>query len=47
MERDTRDKVAEVEKAFDAKMDELVKKILDRVGHVKPEKPRNLKKVEA
>ena len=47
MERDTRETLSEVERAFSEKQEALVQRLLDRVAEVNPEPPRNLKKVSA
>ena len=47
MERDTREKLSEVERAFSEEQEALVQRLLDRVAEVNPEPPRNLKKVSA
>lgn len=47
IDRDTKDRLQEIEQAFEKKRDELVKKLLERVGQVDPQPHRNLHKIEA
>ncbi|WFD24328.1 triacylglycerol lipase [Malassezia equina] len=42
-----KDRLQEIEQAFEKKRDELVKKLLERVGRVDPQPHRNLHKIEA
>ncbi|WFD20656.1 triacylglycerol lipase [Malassezia caprae] len=47
IDRDTKDRLQEIEQAFEKKRTELVKKLIERVGQVDPQPHRNLHKIEA
>ncbi|SHO79445.1 Similar to S.cerevisiae protein VMA10 (Subunit G of the V1 peripheral membrane domain of V-ATPase) [Malassezia sympodialis ATCC 42132] len=47
IDRDTKDRLREIEQAFEKKRSELVKKLLERVGKADPQPHRNLHKIEA
>ena len=45
--RETHDKLREIEQAFERRREDLIAKLLDRVGKVDPKPHRNLHKLEA
>lgn len=47
IDRDTKDRLSEIERAFQAKREELISKLLDRVSQVDPQPHKNLHKMSA
>ena len=47
IDRDTKDRLSEIERAFQAKREELISKLLDRVSQVDPQPHKNLQKMSA
>mgnify|MGYP006951749451 CR=1 FL=1 len=47
IDADTKAQLGEIEKAFTAKRDELVERLVERVAKVEPAAPRNLPKASA
>lgn len=47
VDRDTKSRLADIEKTFSEKREQLIKKLLDRVAEVDPQPHRNLHKIEA
>ncbi|WFD28367.1 triacylglycerol lipase [Malassezia nana] len=47
IDRDTKERLQDIQQAFDKKRGELVQKLLERVGKVDPQPHRNLHKIEA
>jgi len=47
IDRDTKDRLSEIERAFQDKREELISKLLDRVSQVDPQPHKNLQKMSA